>query len=128
MAKILVADDEQDLRIIVKDFLESVGYQVVLATNGQEALELAAQEKPDLIILDMSMPIMNGWDVARRLRADPLLNSVIIVAFTAHALRGDKQKTIDAGCDSYISKPFIPDQLLEHIGELLAKRAPRRAA
>jgi len=124
-SKILIADDDPDLRTIVHDFLETYGFEIVLAVNGQEALALAAQERPDIILLDMSMPILNGWEVARRLRQDPMLRSTPILAFTAHALKGDKEKTLEAGCDGYVSKPFSPDNLLAEINRLLAERSLR---
>lgn len=117
--KILVADDDFDNRTLAKDVLEMSGYQVVLATNGMEALEVAAREKPDLILLDLSMPEMSGWDVAKRIRQKPTLTQTKIVAFTAHALVGDDLDAKEAGCDDYLSKPCDPVDIVRTVAHWL---------
>ena len=120
--KILIADDELDLRVMLGDFFSSCGYQIVLACDGLEALVQARQCAPDILVLDLSMPGMNGWDVARSIRQDaaPAVSQVPIIAFTAHALKGEEERAREAGCDSYVSKPFNFDYLLSEIKRLLS--------
>jgi two-component system, cell cycle response regulator DivK len=117
--RILVADDDFDLRTIVSDFLTSEGFEVILAVDGEEALNKAKAEKPDLLVLDLSMPKMNGWDVARNIRKDPALCRIPIIAFTAHALKGAEANAREAGCNAYVAKPFSPEALVDKIRELL---------
>jgi two-component system cell cycle response regulator DivK len=113
--KILVADDDFDNRTIVLEVLSAAGYDVVLAVNGQEALEQTILLKPEVLILDLSMPKMNGWEVARRVREMPELSGTVIVAFTAHALVGDELKAKAAGCDDYLSKPCLPKEVVKKV-------------
>ena len=113
--KILIADDDMDNRTIAKEILEASGYKILLAANGLEALEMATREEPDLIILDMSMPKMNGWETAKRIRQIPRMASTPIVAFTAHALAGDDLKAKVAGCDDYLSKPCVPRDMVRKV-------------
>jgi len=113
--RILVADDDFDSRTIAKKTLEKVGYEILLATNGLEALDIAGKEKPDLILLDLSMPKMNGWETAKRLRQMSAMNTVPILAFTAHALPVEAIKAKTVGCDDFISKPCVPNDLVEKI-------------
>ena len=96
-----------------------MGYEILLATNGLEVLDLAGKEKIDLILLDLSMPKMNGWETAKRLRQMSTMATVPILAFTAHALAGEALKAKAAGCDDYISKPCIPNELVEKINTCL---------
>src|SRR5689334_12084363 len=98
---VLVADDDMDNRAIAKIVLEAAGYKILVAANGLEVLDLAAKEKPDLILLDLSMPRMNGWEAAKRLRQMPDMDHTPILAFTAHALAGEALKAKVAGCDDY---------------------------
>jgi two-component system, cell cycle response regulator DivK len=116
--KVLIADDEPDLRVMLGDFLQASGFQTLVACNGLEALQKALQESPDLLVLDLSMPGMNGWDVAKAIRQKQ--SRLPIIAFTAHALIGEEEKARAAGCDCYISKPFDFDYLLHEIQRLLA--------
>ena len=110
--KILVADDDFDNRTIVQQALEAAGYAVVTATNSEEALERVASETPQVLLLDLSMPKMNGWEVAKRLRENPAYDAMPIIAFTAHALVGEELKAKAAGCDDYISKPCLPKDVV----------------
>lgn len=119
--KILVADDDLDNRTIAKKILQAAGYEITLATNGLEVLEISKNEKVDLVLLDMSMPKMNGWDTARRLREMPHMKEVPILAFTAHALAGEDVKAKEAGCNDYISKPCIPSEITAKVGKWLKK-------
>src|SRR3989344_6325701 len=113
--KILVADDDFDNRTIIRDALEAASYEVVMAANGEEALEKIASERPELVLLDLSMPRVNGWEVAKRVREDAALEDMPIIAFTAHALAGEELKAKEAGCDDYMSKPCRPQEVLERI-------------
>lgn len=105
---ILVADDDFDNRAILRHALEAAGWKVVEAVNGLEAVDAAARAGVDLIFLDMSMPGLDGWEAARRIRRDPASRSVPILAFTAHAMPEDAAKARAAGCDDYVSKPCSP--------------------
>ena len=113
--KILVADDDFDNRTIVREALEAAGYGVVLAVDGEEALEKIASEHPEVVLLDLSMPRINGWEVAKRVRQDAALESLPLIAFTAHALAGEELKARAAGCDDYISKPCLPKDVVAKI-------------
>lgn len=120
--KILVADDDLDNRTIAMETLEAHGYKVLQATNGLEALEIVAREKPNLILLDLSMPKMDGWQVARQLKAMTETDNIPVIAFTAHAMQGDDRKAKEAGCNDYLTKPCTPKKLLEKISEWLPKK------
>jgi two-component system cell cycle response regulator DivK len=124
MIKILVAEDDEDLRIIIRDLLEGSGFKAVLASNGKETLDLVKKEKPDFLLLDLSMPELDGWQVAQALRKSPATQSLPILALTAHAMAGDCERALKAGCDSFLSKPFMPDDLLIEIHRLLERRTP----
>jgi CheY-like chemotaxis protein len=115
--KILIADDDADNRIIMSDILTAHGHSVITAVNGLEALELAVKERPDMIFLDLSMPVMDGWQAAAKLRSAPNTAKIPIIAFTAHAMAGDEKKAIDAGCDDYLTKPCTPDKIIEKINK-----------
>lgn len=113
--RILVADDDLDNRTILEMALRRAGHEVIEAKNGEEALSQTALERPDLIFLDMSMPKMDGWTVTQKLRENPELCRTFIVAFTAHAMQGDLQKTMAVGCDAYVSKPCRPSEVVRQI-------------
>ncbi len=113
--RILVVDDDFDNRTIASEILVSAGHIVFTATNGIEGIEIAAKEKPDMIFLDLSMPKMSGWEVASKLKSMPDVCAIPIIAFTAHAMVGDEKKAIDAGCNDYLTKPCIPDNILEKV-------------
>jgi two-component system cell cycle response regulator DivK len=119
--KILVADDDCDNRVIIRHVLEAAGYQVVEAVNGLEAIEMALSQKPALILMDLSMPKLNGWEAARRIKQTPDLAGIPIFAFTANALTGDELKAKAAGCDDYISKPCVPREVVKKIKDRLEK-------
>ena len=122
--RVLIADDDYDNRTIAQEVLKKAGYQTIVATNGEEALSLALHEKPDLILLDLSMPKISGWDVAKHLRADPHFKQVPIIAFTAHAMNGDAAKAMAVGCDGYLSKPCSPREIVAKVGLLLKTEDP----
>ena len=112
---ILVADDEPDNRAIMAAALAASGYKVCEASDGDEAVVLALRERPDLILLDMAMPGVSGWDAIRRIKAMPQTRDIPVFAFTAYALAGDELKAKEAGCDGYVSKPCVPKDVVEKI-------------
>jgi CheY-like chemotaxis protein len=104
--RILIVEDNVDNYELVRFLLERAGYQVLFAATGLEGIEVARREQPDLILMDLSMPEMDGWDATKRLKADILTSHIPILALTAHTLPGDRKRAIDAGCNGYISKPI----------------------
>jgi len=119
---ILVVEDQEDNRQILRDLLTDAGYQMTEAVNGEEALAEVAKQRPDLILMDIQLPIMDGYEATRRIRINPDLKSVPIIAVTSYALAGDESKALAAGCDAYVTKPFSPRQLLAKIKEYLPDR------
>jgi two-component system, cell cycle response regulator DivK len=122
--KVLVADDDFDNRIIARDTLEAAGYAVVMAVNGEEALEKIMSEKPDAVLLDLSMPKLTGWELARKVRSDKTLEHLPLIAFTAHALVGEELKAKAAGCNDYLAKPCMPKDILEKIARWVGAGRP----
>jgi two-component system cell cycle response regulator DivK len=116
---ILVVEDQQDNRQIIRDMLSALQYELAEAENGAEALAAIAKRKPDLILMDIQMPVMDGYEATRRIKADPATNGIPIIAVTSYALSGDEQKARDAGCNDYVPKPFSPRQLLAKIRQYL---------
>jgi two-component system cell cycle response regulator DivK len=116
---ILVVEDQEDNRQIIRDLLSALDYEMAEAENGVEALAAIAKQKPDLILMDIQMPIMDGYEATRRIKADPATKSIPIIAVTSYALSGDEQKARDAGCDDYVPKPYSPRQLLAKIRQYL---------
>ena len=122
MTKILLVEDHEELWDFLSRRLRRHGFDVVLAHDGQQALDQAASEAPDVILLDMDLPVLDGWSVARRLRADTTHVQTAIIALTAHAMAGDRARALEAGCDDYHSKPVDFPALLLQIDEVLLKR------
>jgi two-component system cell cycle response regulator DivK len=122
MTKILVVEDQEDNRQILRDLLASASYDMVEAENGQEALTAVAAHKPDLILMDIQLPIMDGYEATRRIKAMPEFKSIPIIVVTSYALSGDESKARDAGCDAYVTKPYSPRALLAKIREYLPKQ------
>lgn len=122
MKKVLVAEDNMDNRIIAVEILEAFGYEVVQASNGLEAMEMTVKEKPDLVLLDLSMPKMDGWEVVQQLKSSDETSKIPVIAFTAHAMMGDDRKAKDAGCDDYIAKPCTPKNLIKKVDEWVDKK------
>ena len=121
--KILIADDDYDNRAILKDALEAAGFAVVEAGDGQEAIDRALEELPALIFMDLTMPHMDGWEAAKRLRQLPQTAQVTIIAFSAVALEGEEATARAAGCDDYVMKPCIPREVVKKVPDWLkAKR------
>jgi two-component system, cell cycle response regulator DivK len=118
MGKILLVEDNQMNRDMLSRRLRRKGFEVLLATDGQEGVSLARSGAPDLILMDMSLPTMDGWTAARLLKSDTDTRSIPIIALTAHAMRGDRDKALDAGCDEYETKPVNLARLLGKIESL----------
>jgi CheY-like chemotaxis protein len=123
MPKILLVEDNEMNRDMLSRRLERRGYQVIVALDGEQGVALAQSETPDLILMDMSLPILDGWEAARRLKAAPETKAIPIIALTAHAMLGDREKALEAGCDDYAIKPIEFPRLLEKVDALLGKGA-----
>ena len=119
MSKILLIEDHEDNRRIVRDLMSSVGYQLVEAANGEEGVEMVATELPDLILMDIQLPGIDGYETTRRIKANPAFQHIPIIAVTSYALSGDEVKAREAGCDDYVTKPFSPRALLAKIKQYL---------
>jgi two-component system cell cycle response regulator DivK len=117
--RILVVEDQADNRQIIRDMLASTGYEITEVENGEEALAAISKQRPDLILMDIQLPVMDGYEATRRIKADPALRSIPIVAVTSYALSGEEKKARAAGCDEYLPKPFSPRQLLAKICNFL---------
>ena len=115
--RILVVEDQEDNRRILRDLLTNAGYEIIEAENGEEALAVAARERPDLILMDIQLPLLDGYEVTRRIKADPALRAIPIIAITSYALSGDESKARAAGCDAYVTKPYNSRALLAKIRE-----------
>ena len=119
MARILLVEDNDMNRDMLSRRLQRKGHEVLLAADGMQAILMAESEAPDLILLDMSLPVLDGWEVARRLKQEPSTQKVPTIALTAHAMEGDRAKAIEAGCDEYDTKPVEFKRLLQKIDRLL---------
>jgi two-component system cell cycle response regulator DivK len=119
MPKILLVEDNDLNRDMLSRRLARKGYDVLIAEDGAKAVAAAVAEKPDLVLMDMSLPVLDGWEATRRLKAAPGTRSIPVIALTAHAMSTDKQKAIEAGCDDYDTKPIDLPRLLEKIERLL---------
>ena len=122
MATILLVEDHQEIWDFLSRRLKRRGHEVTIAQDGQEGVNKARSGKPDVILLDMNLPVMDGWTVARTLKADAATSAIPIIALTAHAMSGDREKAIEAGCDDYHAKPIDFSQLLNQIDAALAPR------
>jgi len=117
---ILVVEDQEDNRQILRDLLGNAGYELTEAENGEEAITAAGKQRPDLILMDIQLPIMDGYEATRLIRTNPDLRSVPIIAVTSYALAGDEDKALAAGCDGYVTKPYSPRDLLAKVRTYLA--------
>jgi two-component system, cell cycle response regulator DivK len=122
MAKIVLVEDNEDNRDMLSRRLTRKGYEVLIAVNGEEAVELVKKEQPALVLMDISLPVMDGFEATRRLKSLDDTKNIPIVALTAHAMSGDREKAIDAGCDDYDVKPVELTRLLSKIENLLKTR------
>ena len=119
MKRVLVVEDTEDNRQIIRDLLSSAGYEIIEATTGGQGVAMAAEHRPDLILMDMQLPVLDGYEATRRIKADPALRDIPVIAVTSYALSGDAAKAREAGCDAYIAKPFSPRELLGKVREML---------
>jgi CheY-like chemotaxis protein len=118
MKKILVVEDVDFNRDLIVQLLEDE-YQVIEAVNGKEGVKIAERERPELILMDLSLPVMDGWEATRQLKANADLRSIPVIALTAHAMKGDEEKALAAGCDDYLVKPIDEDELMARIADHL---------
>lgn len=125
MPKILLVEDDEMNRDMLSRRLERRGYKVVIALDGEQAVVMTRSEAPDLILMDMSLPVLDGWEATRRIRAASETRDVPIIALTAHAMQGDREKAIEVGCDDYDTKPVEFQRLLEKIQTILGKETRR---
>jgi two-component system cell cycle response regulator DivK len=120
--KILYVEDNEDNVYVLKSRLTRAGHTVLVAADGAQAVTMAAAERPDLILMDLSLPVLDGWEATRRIKAAPETRHIPVIALTAHAMAGDREKAIAAGCDDFDTKPVEMPRLLDKI-QALAKRA-----
>jgi CheY-like chemotaxis protein len=119
--RVLVVDDYPDAREMYGEYLEYCGFEVVEASNGLEALQRAVDTSPDIILMDLSLPVMDGWEATRRLKADKRTEKIPVVALTGHALEGISEGAKEAGCDAFVTKPCLPEDLVKEIRRVLQK-------
>jgi two-component system cell cycle response regulator DivK len=124
MVKILLVEDNEMNRDMLSRRLMRRGYDVVMAVDGEQGIHMVASESPDLILLDMSLPILSGWDAARQLKADPATQKTPIIALTSHAMDGDREKALQAGCDEYDTKPVELERLLKKMNSFFERKDP----
>ena len=120
MAKILLVEDNEMNRDMLSRRLERRGYEVIVALDGQSGVEMATATMPDLILMDMSLPVLDGWEATRRLKSDPATRHIPVIALTAHAMSSDRDKALDAGCDDYDTQPIELTRLLGKVEALLS--------
>jgi CheY-like chemotaxis protein len=125
--KLLLVEDNELNRDMLSRRLARRGYEVVLAVDGQDGIERTGREHPDAILMDMNLPVLDGWEATRRLKADPATRHLPVIGLTAHAMAGDREKALAAGCDDYETKPVDLDRLVQKLDRLIA-RAPAPAA
>jgi two-component system, cell cycle response regulator DivK len=119
--RILIVEDQEDNRIILRRLLSKAGYDLIEAMNGEDGVALALSMRPDLILMDIQLPVMDGYEATRRIKNNAELKSIPVIAVTSYALSGDEAKARAAGCDAYVAKPFSPRQLLAKVREYLPK-------
>ena len=117
--RILIVEDNRDNMTLIVDVLFSLDYEVIQATDGEKGIELAQSERPDLILMDLSLPRMDGWTATRHIKAQDTLKAIPIIALTAHAMVGDRERALEAGCDDYISKPINLQELVTKLTHYL---------
>ncbi len=125
---VLVVDDYQDAREMYVEYLDYSGFRTAEATNGVEALEKAFALQPDVILMDLSLPVMDGWEATRRLKADERTKAIPVVALTGHALAGHSEGAKEAGCDSFLTKPCLPEAVVVEVKRMVGKNAKAKPA
>jgi len=121
MTKVLLVEDNDMNRDMLSRRLARRGFDVVCAVDGQQGIELARSDRPDIILMDLSLPVMDGWEATRRVKGDDITRNVPVIGLTAHAMSGDREKAIEAGCDDYDTKPVELDRLVGKIERLLGR-------
>jgi len=121
---ILVVDDFEDNRAMYVEYLRFAGFRVIEAANGREAIERARESLPDVVVMDLSLPVMDGWEATRQLKGDPRTRAIPVIALTGHALAGHSQGAKDAGCDEFLSKPCLPKTLLDKVRTMVSTGEP----
>jgi len=119
---VLVVDDFEDNRAMYAEYLSYSGYEVQQASDGEEAVRMTQKLMPDIVVMDLSLPVVDGWEATRRLKADARTRSIPVIALTGHALAGHSRGAREAGCDAFLAKPCLPDKLVEKVRELIGKR------
>ena len=120
--RILIVEDQEDLRGVLRDLLSGSGYAVVEAADGQDGVRKAKSERPDLILMDIQLPVIDGYEATRQIKVDPMLAKTPIIAVSSFAMKGDEEKARAAGCDHYVTKPYSPLQLLRTIRAILGEQ------
>ena len=126
--RILVVEDTEDNRRILRDLLTNAGFEVIEAIDGEKGVAAAAEQRPDLILMDIQMPIVDGYEASRRIKANPDLRHIPIIAITSFALAGDEEKTAAAGCEGYVPKPCSPRQVLAMVRDFLGEKRATASA
>ncbi|HTK27951.1 MAG TPA: response regulator [Vicinamibacterales bacterium] len=131
--RVLLVDDYPDAREMYSEYLQFSGFDVIEASNGMEAIQKAADSRPDIILMDLSLPVMDGWEATRRLKANKRTAGIPVVALTGHALAGVSEDARKAGCDAFVTKPCLPEDLVREIQRVLdegpaGSKKPRRSA
>src|SRR5213593_152254 len=128
MARILVVEDSPDIRVLIRMLLEGAGHEVTTAADGREGVEATRRERPDLVIMDLSLPLLSGWEATRQIKSDPATASTIVLAVTAHAMHGDRERALAAGCDGFLAKPIDEETFAATIASSLGRRETGAAA
>ncbi len=119
MKKVLIVEDNADNREVIRTVLTHHGYEVVEAVDGLEGIDKAGRERPDVILMDLSLPKMDGWEATRRLKADDELKDIPVIAITAHAMSGDEEKALEHGCNGYLAKPCTPKSVIDIVKKFI---------
>jgi CheY-like chemotaxis protein len=123
LSTVLLVEDNEDNRTIYTTILRHVGHEVIEASNGEDGIRLALERQPNVILMDVAMPGIDGWEATRRLKGDPQTARIPVIALTAHAMAEDRQRAVDAGCEGYLAKPIEPRRVVEEVARMLERIA-----